>query len=448
MQRNLLLSRCLIVHSEETVTAAIPWQGAKIIALCCLVLFALTVTVHAASNNEEVAPEPVAYLNMNEASGQHAIDFSGSGVSGEIHEVSRIKEGACGNALFFNGVDSYVAIPFRSSNHPEKEITVDLWFAVDSYDRQVLISTYNQGGYRIAFDDGNDLWWTVNTERGDVSVPLQHEYISLHRWHHVAGTYDGKVSRIYLDGILRNVANGTGPISYTYKNDVMLGVDAGTGNQPDPQCNGYFRGGLDEVRIHNHALTYGQVMDDRFACPQEPRVPEFTPANRVLPPECDGLSVTLALPKGGEVTRRIILSGKDQSAVFNVQVPAGTTLYAGVSDAYSQIYPDSWYIEIGDNGKRLTRAIAFPNTINTPADAVIPSGNATVLIRYFDGMYRFPSSAYVTVRAVPPVVPLVPQPAQIFSNPIIVIYTASWATLIALVLVVFWLHRRNKGKAG
>jgi hypothetical protein len=44
--------------------------------------------------------------------------------------------------------------------------------------------------------------------------------------------------------------------------------------------------------------------------------------------------------------------------------------------------------------------------------------------------------------------PIIQQPFHpIFSNPIIVIYTASWATLIALVLVILWLRRRNKGKA-
>ncbi len=430
------------------MTAAFPRQGAWSIALCFVVLLALIFSVHAASDNQAVAPEPVVYLNMNEGSGQYAIDFSGSGVTGEIHDISRIQTGACSGALFFNGVDSYVAIPFRSSNHPEKELTVDLWFAVDSYDRQVLVSTYNQGGYRIAFDDGNDLWWTVNTARGDVSVAVQHENIPLHRWHHLAGTFDGRTSRIYLDGVLRNTASVSGTIRYTYANDVMLGVDAGTGNQPDPQCNGYFKGGLDEIRIYNLALTYGQVMDDRFSCPQEPRVPEFTPANRTLPAECNGLSAALTLPGGEQVTRRIIVSGPDQSATFNVQVPVGATLFAGVADAYAPIYPDSWYIEIGDNGRRLTRAIAFPNTINTPADAVISSGNATVLIRYFDGANRFPSSAYITLRAVSPPKPPVQPPSLIFANPIIVIYTASWATLIALILVFFWLHRRSKEKSG
>lgn len=390
---------------------------------------------------------------MNEATGQYAVDFSGNGNSGQIYCATRIRAGACGQALFFNGINSYVAIPYRTNNHPEKAVTVDLWFAVDSFDRQVLVSTYNGGGgYRLAFDDGNDLWWTVSTKKGDISVPVQHENILLHRWHHVAGTYDGEVIRIYLDGVLRNIANGTGPIVYTQPNDVMLGVDAGSGLMPDPQCNGYLKGGLDEVRIYNYALTYGQVMDDRFACAMEPRipdVPDFTFTNRTLPSECNGLSRSVSLSWGESFTQRIIAAEENQTAVLNVNVPPGSTLFVGINDAYDPFYPDSWYFEVEENGRRLTRSIAFPNVRNTPSNPVIRSGNATVRIRYFDGTYRFPSSASVNLRvSEPPVRPTPTTAPQIVLNPIIVIYTASWATLIALALVVFWLHRRHNKKNG
>ena len=170
--------------------------------------------------------------------------------------------------------DNYVSIPYRSGNHPEKEITVSTWFYVDSFDPQDLISTYNNGGYRLAFGDGNDLWWTVYLRgAGDVSVPVQHEGITLRQWHHVTGTYDGQVTKIYLDGVLRNQVNATGPIAYEFPNYVILGAAAGTYDTPDPVCTGYLHGGLDEVRIYNQAVPYSQIMDDRFRCSQELAAP-------------------------------------------------------------------------------------------------------------------------------------------------------------------------------
>ena len=35
---------------------------------------------------------------------------------------------------------------------------------------------------------------------------------------------------------------------------------------------------------------------------------------------------------------------------------------------------------------------------------------------------------------------------QNIANPIIVIYSASWATLVAVLLVIIWLHRRRSGQ--
>jgi hypothetical protein len=252
---------------EDPVTVISAARGTGRLILFCILAGMLVAGVYAVSDQTSPAPEPVVYLSMNEGSGLYAIDLSGNGISGAMHGVSRIQNGACGGALRFDGINEYVAIPYSSKNHPENEITVDLWFVVNSYERQVLVSSYNDGGYRIAFDDGNDLWWTVNTgDTGDISVPVQHENIALNQWHHVAGTYDGKTVKIYLDGILRKSVNATGKIRYSHNNYVMLGVDAGTDAEPDPQCNGFLYGGIDEVRIYNHALTYGQVMDDRFAC--------------------------------------------------------------------------------------------------------------------------------------------------------------------------------------
>ncbi len=124
-------------------------------------------------------------------------------------------------------------------------------------------------------------------------------------------------------------------------------------------------------------------------------------------------------------------------------MPPGSTLTVKAADLYSLSNPDSWYVEIEDESGRIDRIVAFPGTNNAPADGVIRSGNATVTVHYFDGVERFPSSVALTFTAIaPPPVP--PAPPQPFINPIIVIYSASWATLIAIALVIFWLHSRKK----
>ena len=72
----------------------------------------------------------------------------------------------------FNGANEYVSVPPTTLNHPVNEITVSTWFYADTIGPQTLISAYKDGGYLLGFDDGNDLFWTVNLDgTGDVSVP-------------------------------------------------------------------------------------------------------------------------------------------------------------------------------------------------------------------------------------------------------------------------------------
>jgi hypothetical protein len=417
----------------------------KKFTLFCLILLCMINGVYAYTDNSYSVPEPGLYFNFNEGSGNYALDVSGNGNAGTMHGVSRLENGGCGRAIFFNGINDYVEIPFSSQNHPSKEITVSLFFYTDSFEPQVLISSYEDGGYRLGFDDGNDLWWTINLERrGEVSIPVQHEGISLHQWHQVTGTYDGQTLKVYLDGVLRNQLNATGSIHYEYNNYIMLGADAGVYNLTDLNCPQYFRGGLDEVRIYPVALTYGQVMDDRFRCSQEPVAPSRDVLVQTLPlSSCSGSSGSVLLGPNDVTSRILTFSNQTENGTWNVALPPGSTLVVRGKDFYSVSYPDAWYIELSDENGRITRSIAFPNTNNAPIKGVVPTGNATVRIKYFDGKERFPAKVAIQFESIAPP-PLPPAPQTILNYPIIVIYSASWATLIAIILVMVWLHRRKQ----
>ena len=419
----------------------------RIQALFCLFLLLMAGTASAATGQMDTIADPSVYLNFNEGSGTFVLDGSGHGNGGALSSVSRIDNGGCGGALRFNGVNSYVTVPYTSGNHPEKTITVSTWFYTDSFQQpQTLISSYREGGYQLGIGDGGDLWWIVNLEgSGDIEVPIQHEGITLHQWHHVTATYDGRISKIYLDGVLTNQQNASGLIHYQYPNYVILGANAGTGDRPDAICSDYLQGGLDEVRIYSQALTYGQVMDDRFRCSQEPVAPPITAKVEEPAAVCYPVSGFLQL-KGDDSSVRILsFSNKTENGTWSVTLPAGSKLIVSARDTYAKAYPDAWYLEIGDDHGRITRTIAFPNTNNAPAEGVIPSGNATITIRYFDGKERFPARVAVQFDSIlPPVQPPLFTPQSMFVNPIIIIYSASWATLIALIVVVAWLRRRKR----
>ena len=147
-----------------------------------------------------------------------------------------------------------------------------------------------------------------------------------------------------------------------------------------------------------------------------------------------------------EKTSRVLsITNQTENGIWNVTLPPGSTLVVKVRDFYSSSYPDAWYIEIADENGRITRSVAFPNRNNAPLKGVVPSGNATVIIRYFDGKGRFPAKVAIDFESIDSPPPPV-SPPTILNYPIIVIYSVSWATLIAIILVMVWLHRRRKEK--
>ena len=86
--------------------------------------------------------------------------------------------------------------------------------------------------------------------------------------------------------------------------------------------------------------------------------------------------------------------------------------------------------------------VAFPIANNAPLTATIASGNATVLVHYFGGPARLPRCR-VTFTCANLEIPVSSLPKAILEYPIIVIYSASWATLVALVVVIVWAHKRR-----
>jgi hypothetical protein len=407
-----------------------------------LVLLACGTPVYA--DSLVVAPEPALYLNFDEGSGNFALDSSGNGNAATLHNASRIESGGCIRAVSFANPDSYVAIPFRAVNHPGQEITVSTWFYIDNFTPGPLVSGYHNGGYRLGFDDGNDLWWTLNLEKtGDVSVPVQHENIVPGQWHQVTGTYDGNTMKIYLDGILRNQADATGAIHYEDNNYIILGADAGAADTPG-ECPRYFTGGLDEVRIYPSALTYSQVMDDRFQCLEGERSPPGVVPAETVPGPCRSVSGSVRLGVNETAVRVLTFANRTVNGTWQLALQPGSLLRVQAHDSYMKAAPDAWYLEIADEQGKPARTIAFPGRNNAPAEAVLPSGNATVTVRYFSGGERFPATVELLLESHTPVNLRPAEPGNILENPIIVIYSASWATLVAILLVMIWLHRRKK----
>lgn len=79
-------------------------------------------------------------------------------------------------------------------------------------------------------------------------------------WHAVTGTYDGTAIRVYLDGVAVG-APTPGPAAIAYPAGAGALDDFTIGQYAEPACGGGgpFTGQVDEVRIHDRALTAQQI---------------------------------------------------------------------------------------------------------------------------------------------------------------------------------------------
>ena len=73
----------------------------------------------------------VGYWKLDEGSGVMALDSSGNGNDGEIHEASWV-EGKYGKALLFDGFNSFLEIPHSESLNIQVGITISFWITLCS----------------------------------------------------------------------------------------------------------------------------------------------------------------------------------------------------------------------------------------------------------------------------------------------------------------------------
>jgi len=171
-----------------------------------------------------------------------------------------IKQGRCGAALQFDGVDDYVNCGPDASLNPTKAITVEAWIKLDAAamganlyapiirrnNTYLLRADKKTSGVEFNFFIYDGTSW----EPGAYSVPQ----FAFGVWYHVVGTYDHQHVKIYVNGKLKGLSARTGAMPSNGNNTVV-----GFWN------NEFFPGLIDEVRVYNQALSAEEIRNLYFA---------------------------------------------------------------------------------------------------------------------------------------------------------------------------------------
>ena len=248
-------------------------------------------------------------------------DESGTGNNGQAVNARWTAQGRRGGALQFDRTNSYVTVPNRPSLNPA-QITVAAWIKT-SYSGgvwcRIFDKSFDEG---FALSDGGDvqqyhakgqLDWEVGwpnhnpkTSHDVNSKPLR---IDDGRWHHVAGTYDGAVQRLYLDGELLSFERrwqGRVPA-----NNYDLTI---AGNRSDPaadEVGASFDGLIDEAMMFNRALSPEEIRQ-LYELPASPGAAQPPAQGTVADPAASNEPdwISKEVPKPGDDGWIVLFDGK------------------------------------------------------------------------------------------------------------------------------------------
>lgn len=200
---------------------------------------------------QEYTPDTntVALWHFDELHSDTVNDASSNGNNGTAIGTT-VVSGKFMQTRSFNGISDRVTVPSSVDLNVSPFLTLEAWIKPTGFSAGP--NTFlrkngpnSQNGYLMHFkNNGTAFDFGINTKFGlGTDTPVDPSYFLDGRWHHVAGTYDGSIARVYFDGVLMDQDAFNETIGTNSTDPVSIGANDIYGE--------YFQGLIDEIRISN-----------------------------------------------------------------------------------------------------------------------------------------------------------------------------------------------------
>ena len=211
----------------------------------------------------------VFYLTFDNVKNQTIIDESGNGLDAEIHKHTETVKGKYGDAMRFTkeGLNC-VNIPSQEKLKITGEITMMVWVYYPETWRGKKFHWIDKGchsdaGWDNSYGiDGADLGNGPEIglflgSQNNLRV-LRQEFMAPHemeekKWHHVAGSYDGKFMKIYVNGEVIGEEERKFNLAGNNNSDVRIGCA-----EQVPHLT-FLNGSIDDAAVWQRALSDDEI---------------------------------------------------------------------------------------------------------------------------------------------------------------------------------------------
>ncbi len=257
------------------------------ISLLSILILLITINVNAQSS-----AGLIAHWDMNGTTN----DVSGGGHNGIGYNISSVtgSDGIAGHALYFNGVNSYINIPYMPDmNLHNYSITANIkvagFYAGTCHNSMVFIrgtsSPSGTGTYSLFFSDielGTSCSSTIADTNAEVFVPgagatgaalgpattagyAYTPYVAKNVWYKIITTFNDTVFKIYVNGSLIHTVTITTPgtpmgTSTQGASIGMCKIDSALGFPY------FFHGDIDDICLYNRVLTDSEIVHFGDTC--------------------------------------------------------------------------------------------------------------------------------------------------------------------------------------
>jgi len=216
---------------------------------------------------------PAAHWAFNEGSGTTAFNSVGPNNGTLFHGPTWVP-GKFGSALYFDGIDDYVQIPFDASIQPTDEVTISAWIKPDFIDfpppdgrdwgilsKGPAISTVDET-YSLTLSGGSARFRPCYEFTTSCAEQLGGN-ITPGVWTHIVGVYKrNDYSNVYVGGIDSGIYSSGGSLENEPLAQAGHGITiGGAGNH---LYHTYFQGAIDDIKIWTKAFNIIPISDTRF----------------------------------------------------------------------------------------------------------------------------------------------------------------------------------------